>query len=173
VTVNPAGTSWASKLGPFIDVAKGKGGGPGVTYDARNQWFVTKDHVLACGLLAGDVRIDWRQNATAQVPTAGPGLFAAADLWKIYQALGGVPAETDPVRRAIAVGSRVGAALAQHGFTGSDLKTRIDFVMDTFFDDDTLAFEGGLAQAEVERRSTISFDRPVDVFIAWRGAVVP
>jgi len=169
IVVKPDGASWASKVLGVVDLSQ-RQDGPAVTYVSSNRKFVTKDHIVACGILAGDVRVAWRQNGAATVPATAPGPFSAADLWRIYQALSalGETAEEDPIRRAVAVGARIGAALQKNNLAdAAQLEPRVRFLLNAFFRGDALDFEAGLSRTEVERRASGTIELAFEPDLNW------
>jgi hypothetical protein len=176
LVVAPNSTSWASKLHGVgtIDLQVGKDGVAGVVYNVDGQ-FVTNDHVLACGLLAGDVKIQWRQPSTATVQLRGDGPFTPSDLWRVYQALSSLPVsdEQDPIRRATEVGARIGVALQSTGLAaGAQLDARVSFVLNGFFRGDALQFEAGLSRRDVEERATGLVEVTIAPDVPWSSSSV-
>jgi hypothetical protein len=169
VEVTAGGTSWASQLDGFVDLNVGENGAPAVTYHAPNRRFVTKDHVVACGLYSGEAQIVWNQSAAATAQATLPGPFSAADLYRVYTTIAGSGpfVETDPVRHAIEVGARVGAAIQKHNLAGDRFDEKVRFVVNAFFRGEGMPFEAGLSRTEVERRAVGTVDVAFDIASPW------
>jgi hypothetical protein len=138
--VAPTGRSWASKLLGLVDLA------PGLSYE--NGVWVTRDHVLACGLSAGDVRLIWDQ--PAELATTAP-LLTDAEFWQVYQALAATDfAALDAALhdRKLVAGSAIGRALA--GLTdGAHFAAAAALVLESFFDPNTSELHDQLSEADV------------------------
>ena len=170
LAVSASGTSWASKLRGFIDVSIGQSGAPAVTWDNGAGQLVTQDHVLACGIAAGDVKLSWQQPTVTVVEATLPGPFSTSQLWDVYQTLdaGDAPTDEDPIRRAIQVGARIGIALKTHNLAGGALlSARTQFLANAFFRGDALELEANLPRDEVERRAVGRADLDFELGMSW------
>jgi hypothetical protein len=162
--IKPSGESWASKLLGFVDFDQ-----PGVAYSASDGAFVTNDNVLACGLLANDVRVVWEQTASA---SAAAQLFEPQQLWTIYQTLRGKlsDAGSSKIDQASKVGAAVGGALKDAGLVDANLDSRIDFLLDNLFAGDALTFRSALSEPEVR---TLATKGAFQHSVPWIGSVSP
>jgi hypothetical protein len=170
IAIAASGTSWASKLSGFVDVAIGQNGAPAVTWDSGAGQFVTRDHVLACGIAAGDVKLSWQQPTVTYVEATLPGPFSASQIWDVYQTLdaGAAPADEDPIRRATQVGARIGVALEKHDLASqAQLSARTQFLVNGFYRGDALEFEADLARDEVESRAVGRADLEFELGMSW------
>jgi hypothetical protein len=166
--IEPGGGSWASRLLGLVSFDD-----PGARYDANARAFVTRDHVLACGLLAGDVRLSWEQTAVAEAPASGTAtLLDAETSWMLYQRLRGELAGSEPgtVDHAVRVGVAIGAALEAAGLADAQLQARVDFVLDVFFEADDLALRD-LSEAVVRGIGSSGVSAVIELTVPWIGAV--
>jgi hypothetical protein len=143
--IDPTGASWASQLFGLVDLDD-----PGVAYDPAGDVFVTRDRVVACGLLAGDARIVWEQAAMQDSP------LEPVQLRAIYEQLGQHLRDTDSgtLAHARRVGAAIGEALRSAGLADGSLDRRIDFLLDALFEGDALEFRDSLSEPEVELLAT-------------------
>lgn len=146
VVVAPNGKSWASKLLGLVDLNEMP---PAVSEDGS---LITRDHVLACGLQAGDVSLVWKQETSlARYPT----LLTQDQSVAVYQALAASPSvqnSNGAERRELQIGGAIGRALSalkigQDDDAKFDATVRLAFA--AFFDPGTLSFADGLSDAEV------------------------
>lgn len=164
--VAPNGSSWASTLRGFADVSP-----EAITQRADVGRLVSEDHVLACGILQGEVHPFWEQDA--QITTAGaasaPSL-TAAQLYQVYQALvtAGPVRETEPARRLVQLGVRIGTALSALGLASSDVESRARLVVELLFEGDELLLRGGLTREAIA--AGLARQRPVafTASLSWR-----
>jgi hypothetical protein len=98
------GTSWASRLSPWIGADQYD-----VSYVPEAKAFRTSNQLLACGMLAGDITVEFGAEASASFTTSST-LLAPSDLWELYQLLSVSPELVGP--DAVLRGAAFGRALA-------------------------------------------------------------
>jgi hypothetical protein len=162
--VKPNGRSWASKLLGFIDL-----GDPAPTISATGRW-VTRDHVLACGLQSGDVSIVWDQTASL---STGDALFSEDEIWATYQELQGSEfpnAGGTSSERALGVGAVIGKAIGQLPVAQDSTRfaAALALVFGAFFDPGTLEFANDLAEQDVR---ALVHGAALEYSLPWLGNV--
>jgi hypothetical protein len=171
VRVAAGGATWASKLQGVVGLSLevDGAGAPTATTDPATGQLVTRDHVVACAFASGEARVAWKEPAAIAVSVPVPGPFGDDELWRLYQRLaaGAAVTELDPIRRAVAVGARIGAALTGQGQDASDeLAT---FVLEAFYGGDALELDAALTRAEVEERGVGSAPVGFAVDLGWES----
>jgi hypothetical protein len=165
VVVTPNGKSWASKLLGLVDWNEK----PPVT--ANDGSVITRDHVLACGLQAGEVSLMWEQMTSL---THWPVLLTEDQSWALYQELAesaSVQSSTDNELRELQVGAAIGRALSELMIAPNDdamFDATVRLAFAAFFDLGTLEFAQGLSEAEVRMLvHSAAFEYPMP----WSGNV--
>lgn len=161
--IDPSGASWASQLVGLADFDD-----PGVAYDAAADGFVTRDRILACGILAGDVRVAWQQAATQDGAASS---FEPEQLWSIYKQLGLRLRDADggTLAHAQRVGAAIGATLRGAGLADGALDRRIDFLLGALFEGDALEFRASLSEREIELLARSSSSASGSLLLPWIG----
>ena len=160
VIVAASGRSWASKLLGLVEFAA-------PTLTASGRW-ITRDHVLACGIQAGDVSIAWDQRASL---ASSDAVLTEDELWSVYQQLqsGTFPGAMGTVsQQTLGIGAAIGKALGTLAVAQDSARfaAAIDLVFSAFFDASTLAFADHLSEAEVR---AIVHATALEYNLAWLG----
>jgi hypothetical protein len=169
VQIAAGGATWASKLQGVIGLSLevDGAGAPTATTDAASGQLVTRDHVVACAFASGEAQVAWTEPAAITVSVPVPGPLAGDELWQLYQQLasGTAITELDPIRRAVAVGARIGAALSGQGLAAGD--GLVTFALEAFYGGDALELDAALTRAEVDERSIGSAPVGFAVDLGW------
>ena len=108
VLINPAGSSWASRLLGLPGASDAT-----LTFDEATRQWLTEDQILACGMLAGDVRVTWVHSTRviADGPAAAPSFFDAEQWAQLRSAMvaAAAPGASSVQERVL----RIGLALAE------------------------------------------------------------
>jgi hypothetical protein len=133
LSVREGGTSWASKLKPFIDVAT-------APVTVRGGTVHTRDNVVACGILAGDVEVSFARPLDLTAEVIAEEALTPDELLDVHAMLKSAPPLTPPrpedaaVWKAAVIGFRVGEALTARGFTQAEAQAALRLVIERLFD---------------------------------------
>jgi len=163
--VDPAGTSWASRL-----IGLGAAERMSLTPDATGQSWLSQDQVLACGILAGDVTLAWVQETRLELRAAPIAGALGAEQWpQVYAAvaLASPGAASSPVQRALAIGRALGDALVAVGVEDAALPARAASVLDAMFVDAALTEVRELQ--DIDAANPPPRDPPLELRLAWQA----
>jgi hypothetical protein len=159
-SIKEGGTSWASMVSGWIDLST-----PGFTFDEATGNWITRDNLLACGIVAGEVEMQWEQPIELS-PQGSP--LSAADLVRVYAKLQTAEplAAGTALQQTFSLGAEVGVALQSIGVVPTAAQAAGRFVFAHLYSPTLTLLP--LTEAELRALAALNVVRPE---ISWIAAI--
>jgi hypothetical protein len=166
IVIDPAGTSWASRL---LELP---GGSDAVlSFDGTSGQWITEDQIVACGLVVGDVRFSWVQPANiATGVSSAPTPFSAIEWSKIYANVAAASASSglSAQDRALNIGRALGDNLRRLEVSDTELEGRAEAVLGAFFSESSLSEIKDLQDVET---TSMTLEPAATLPLGWVGRI--